>query len=82
MEGKIKLILAQVIDNPEISDQINNDTNIISDIGLDSLTMISFIVKVEEELNIYIDFDRFNYEHLTSIKKFSRFLETCERVAQ
>lgn len=80
MEEKIKMILEEVIDNPEVSSMINNETNIISDIGIDSLKMISFIVKVEEELNVYIDFEKFSYDHLTSIDKFAKFLDQCEKV--
>jgi acyl carrier protein len=79
MEEEIKLILAEIINNPEISSKLDNDSCPISDIGLDSLAMISFIVKIEEELDVCIDFDNFNYEHLDSISTFARFLEQCKR---
>lgn len=79
MEEEIKMILTEVINNPEISSNLTNDSNLIIDAGLDSLMMISFIVSIEEKLNINIDFDNFNFEHLNSISEFSKFLEECKR---
>jgi len=80
MEEEIKLILEEIIGNPEISKKINSNTDIASDIGLDSLAMISFILKIEERLNICIDFESFSYDHLGSIKKFANFLENCKKL--
>lgn len=79
MEEVVKTILRELVDNPEISEKITKDTNIVTDIGIDSLTMINFIVKIEEELNVCIDFEKFNYDHLSSVKKFSKFLEQCKK---
>ena len=80
MEEDVILILGEIIDNPEITKTINKDTNVATDIGIDSLRMISFILKIEEKLNIYIDFDKFSYDHLSSVEKFAKFLELCEKV--
>lgn len=78
MEETIKLILSEIIENPEIIKNLNNNTNIVTDTGIDSLKMISFILRVEEETNVYIDFDSFSYDDLTSVERFARFLEKCE----
>lgn len=79
MENEIRNILLEIVDNSEISGNITSETNIMTDIGLDSLKLINFIVKIEEELNVSIDFDKFDYEHLTSINKLSKFLEQCKK---
>jgi len=79
MEEAIKCILENIIDNPGISKKINRNTNLATEIGLDSLKMINFFLKIEDELNIYIDFDKFSYDDLTSIDRFTRFLEQCEK---
>jgi acyl carrier protein len=81
MEQTIKTILGEIIENPNKALEFKSDTNIISDVGLDSLKLINFILKVEEELNIYIDFDSFTHDDLTSIEKFSNFLQKCEQVS-
>jgi len=79
MEKEIKLILSEISENPQLLTSINSNTNILTDVGLDSLKMINFILKVEEELNVYIDFDKFNCSHLSSVKEFAKFVEQCKK---
>ena len=74
IEEKIKAILSQVQENPTAIETLSDDTDIINDIGLDSLQMVTFVLKLEEELGIEIDFDSFDFSHLSSIKSLSEFL--------
>ncbi|MCG5058928.1 MAG: acyl carrier protein [Limnoraphis sp. WC205] len=74
IEEKIKAILSQVKENPTAIETLSDDTDIINDIGLDSLQMVTFVLKLEEELGIEIDFDSFDFSHLSSIKSLSEFL--------
>lgn len=38
------------------SNPITNDTNLIDDLGLDSVTMIKLITEIEDEIGIEFDF--------------------------
>lgn len=55
---------------------INENSSIIEDIGIDSLQMINLILKVEEEFGIEIDFDDFDYTYLSSVSAFCDFISS------
>ena len=65
-------------DQPELRQSLSPEMNLNNDIGLDSLQMIQFMLKVEEQLNVVIDYDQFDYEHLQSIGTFIAFLNSCQ----
>lgn len=65
-------------DQPELRQSLSPETDLNNDIGLDSLQMIQFMLKVEEQLNVAIDYDHFDYEHLQSIEAFITFLNSCQ----
>lgn len=66
-------------DQPELRQSLSLETDLNNDIGLDSLQMIQFMLKVEEQLNLIIDYDNFDYEHLQSIQTFINFLNHCQQ---
>jgi acyl carrier protein len=73
MKEKIQKILSEVKDTP-VTLMISDDTDIINDIGLDSLQMVAFMLKLEEELDIEIDFDNLDFSDLTSVSSLCNFL--------
>lgn len=79
MEEKIKDIIGEIIDNPDFAKTLSNDADILNDVALDSLQIIAFILRVEEELEVEFDFERFDYSHLTSIETFCRFISALQR---
>ncbi|AVV58255.1 D-alanyl carrier protein [Paenibacillus glucanolyticus] len=79
MYDKIVDILCAIKeDQPELRQILSPTTELNNDIGLDSLQMIQFMLKVEEQLNVVIDYDQFDYEHLQSIDTFMAFLKSCQ----
>ena len=44
--------------------------------GMDSLSLVSFLLNVEDELNIEIDMEELNLDNLSSVKTFAEFLQT------
>ncbi|WP_055108089.1 acyl carrier protein [Paenibacillus ihumii] len=79
MYDKIVDILCSIKeDHPELRQSLSPETDLNNDIGLDSLQMIQFMLKVEEQLNVVIDYDHFDYEHLQSIEAFLTFLNSCQ----
>ncbi|MEC0125278.1 phosphopantetheine-binding protein [Paenibacillus pabuli] len=79
MYDKIVDILCAIKeDQPELRPLLSPATDLNNHIGLDSLQMIQFMLKVEDQLNVVIDYDQFDYEHLQSIDTFMTFLKSCQ----
>ena len=74
MEEKIKSILCEVKDNYLLMDKLCSSTNIVNDVGLDSLQMINFILRVEDEFGIEIDFENFDISQVGSISTFCNYI--------
>lgn len=53
---------------------IEKETNILDEVGLDSLEMINFILELEETFDIDIDFDDFDYDYLNSVETLSNYI--------
>lgn len=53
---------------------IERETNIIRDLGLDSLQMIEFLLTVEDELQVELDFETMDMEFLESVDSFCLFV--------
>lgn len=71
---KIKTILETVTETPGIAEELSDDANIITDIALDSVQMIEFMLEIEEAFAIEIDFDKIDLKHLSSIKVLAEYL--------
>jgi acyl carrier protein len=74
MQETIQKILSEVKDTPVTTINLSDDTDIINDIGLDSLQMVTFMLKLEEELDIQIDFDNLDFTTLMSVGRLCDFL--------
>lgn len=80
MEEKFKTIIkiiSEVKEDENLISTLNPDTNIIEDIGLDSLQMINMMLNIEEQIGVEIDFDNFELSNLNSIRIFAEYLEGC-----
>ena len=72
----IKRILAAVKALPGSPADLADDTDIINDVGLDSIELLSFMLEVEAQMEIRIDFDRMEFSTLSSIARLAAFLDT------
>ncbi len=73
---KVRGILTEVRGDSSISDRLTDSTNIITDVGLDSIEMINFILILEDEFRIEIDFEEFSYDNL------SRMDRLCQSISE
>lgn len=76
MTERIKNILADVLEDHSLGPSLSDNANLITEIGLDSLQMIDFMLRIEEEFDIEIDFEKLNFDDLQSISRFSQHLST------
>ncbi|HEX9059063.1 MAG TPA: acyl carrier protein, partial [Clostridia bacterium] len=72
---KIIAILVEVKENPDAKENYTENSKIIEDIGLDSLEMINFVLRIEDEFSIEINFDEFNFSDMDDVKTFASFVE-------
>lgn len=73
--SKIIDLICQVKEGKIDKNDLDRDSSLVIDAGLDSLQLINFILLVEDEYNIEIDFDSFDYELLEKIESFCKFIE-------
>ncbi|WP_301292656.1 acyl carrier protein [Paenibacillus tyrfis] len=73
-------ILSEIKESPELLSTLKPETDIVNEVGLDSLQMINFVLAIEDAFGVEIDFDNFDIEHLSSIQAFVAYLEK-ERAA-
>ncbi len=74
MKEKIKNIISEVKNEGDLVNKINDTTDIINEVGMDSLQVINFILRVEEEFDVEIDFEEFDLDHLSSLSTFCNYL--------
>jgi acyl carrier protein len=79
MIQEIKLILEKVKGVPGLSGKISDSADIIEDVGLDSLQMMEFMLEVESQLDLEIDFEKLDFSYLKSIEKFSEVLQQMKK---
>lgn len=71
---KVAAAIASVEDDPSIAANIGYATDIINEVGLDSLKMTDFILGLEDDFGISIDFDKVEYETFTRVDRLIDFL--------
>lgn len=71
---KVASALAAVEENPALAADITLSTDIINEVGLDSLKMTDFILSLEDDFGISIDFDKVEYETFTRVDRLIDFL--------
>lgn len=75
IDDRIKKIISKLLEDDEIQKMITSETNIIDDIGLDSIQMINFILMLEDEFDMEIDFDEFEYDYLLRFDALVEFIK-------
>ena len=60
-------------DMPDI--EFTDKTNLVEDVGLDSLQTINLVLQLEDEFGIEIDFDEFDYELLLEFGKLIGYID-------
>lgn len=74
MQQRVIEIIAEIKEEPGLLQTLNGASDLTLDAALDSLQIINFILRVEDEFNIEVDFDTFDLEHLKSVDRFSTYV--------
>lgn len=79
MEKKIIDILNKVLENDEHNSlSLTENTDIINEVGLDSLGMIDFMLKLEENFDIEFDFNHFDITYFSSVKNLASYIKSLK----
>jgi acyl carrier protein len=70
----LKQLLAALRSDPALQ-HIPDDASLLTDVHLDSLELLNFMLAIESKLAIRIDFERLNYDHLGSLTDLADFLD-------
>ena len=74
----LKDVLADLRGDPELKNLPDN-ASVITDVGLDSLELLQFMLEIEANLAIEVDFERLSYDHLESLTDLASFLDSMPR---
>jgi acyl carrier protein len=72
----IKQIIEKVKAAPGLATELSDSADLINDVGLDSLEMLRFMLELEEQLSIEIDFEALEYSYFHSLRTLAEFLDT------
>jgi acyl carrier protein len=78
---EIKTVLARVLANGTAADDIGTAADLVEEYGLDSLQMISFLLAIEDALNVEVDYENLELEHLRSVSQFAAYVGRLTTVA-
>jgi len=72
----IKRVLAKIKADPSLPARLTDGADLVDGVGLDSLEMLQFMLELEAELQVQIDFDQLEFSTLRSLQSLAAFLET------
>lgn len=75
--GKLKDIIVEIKNQEVSADAITDTTNLVTEIGIDSLQLINFILSIEDEFEIELDFESFDLSHLNCFEALADFVDGC-----
>ena len=75
VEDRVKLVLAKVLDNGTTAEEIGSGADLVEEYGLDSLQTITFLLAIEDEFDLELDYPNLQLDDLRSVRQFSTFVE-------
>jgi acyl carrier protein len=74
IEERVKVVLARVLDNGVTAEEIGSEADLVEQYGLDSLQTITFLLAIEDEFNLELDYPNLQLDDLRSVRQFSTFV--------
>lgn len=71
--SRIAGCLATALDRPDLRTRVGPRTSLLRDLGIDSLQMITFLLRVEDEFDVAIDYESLELAHLETVESFRAF---------
>jgi acyl carrier protein len=74
IENRVKVVLAKVLDNGTTPEEIGPEADLVEQYGLDSLQTITFLLAIEDEFDLELDYPQLQLDDLRSVRQFSTFV--------
>jgi acyl carrier protein len=74
IEERVKKVLAGVLDNGVAAEEIGPEADLVEQYGLDSLQTITFLLAIEDEFDLELDYPNLQLDDLRSVRQFSTFV--------
>ncbi|PTX58966.1 phosphopantetheine binding protein [Kordia periserrulae] len=75
MKEKIATILTEILDETITPADIQDDTNLTSDLGMTSLNMMYFILEIENVFGVEVDLEEVDLETFFVYKTVKAYIE-------
>ncbi|MFD0339978.1 acyl carrier protein [Streptomyces sp. NPDC127117] len=79
IEMRVKKVLVDVFKGKFEAHEISVEADIVEELGLDSLQAIEFLLRVEEEFDIELEYENLSLQTLRSVRQFGA--ETVQPLA-
>ncbi|MFJ5304231.1 acyl carrier protein [Streptomyces sp. NPDC088350] len=73
VQERVKAVLGGILGQDLVAD-ITDDTGIVNELGLDSIQMITFLLRIEDEFDLELDFESLELVQLDSVRQFCAFV--------
>lgn len=74
MGRRIRAVLGVILGNEELAASITDETNIVDDLGLNSIQMINFLLALEDAFDVELEFEELSFAQLESFPEIRRFV--------
>lgn len=75
MLEKIKTLIIQVTEDESAADNLDSETDLITDTAIDSLQFVNLILALEDEYDLEIDFDNLDIEEISIVGKLIDYIK-------
>jgi acyl carrier protein len=79
MKEKLVNIICTVKEDDTLAEKIENSTDLLNEIDIDSLQLINIILQIEDNLDVEINFDEFDMNNLKSIDSLCEYINSKRR---
>ena len=70
----IKTLLARTIEDEQAKNSWSGETDIINEIGLDSVQIVRFMLSLEDELGVSLDYEDMTFDVFGSINSLAKYI--------
>ncbi|MDI5962363.1 acyl carrier protein [Streptomyces sp. SL13] len=76
-ENRVKKVLAEVLHEVVPPEAVTVEADMVQELGMDSLQAIQFLLRIEDEFDIELDYENLSLDHLRSVREFAVVVEAA-----
>lgn len=80
--NRLLQILVEIKEDEMLVAKLSENSNLIDDVGIDSLQMISLMINIEEKFSVELNFSQINLSHLNSIGSLADFILQQKKIEE